>query len=41
VNGISVIAKTAEIFVKLRTSVSRRSNFARPPDKALREFLDR
>jgi Asp/Glu/hydantoin racemase len=39
VNGISVIAKTAEIFIKLRTSVSRRSNFARPPDKALREFL--
>ncbi len=39
VNGISVLAKTAEIFVKLRTSVSRRSNFARPPDKALREFL--
>jgi allantoin racemase len=39
VNGISVIAKTAEIFIKMRTSVSRRSNFARPPDKALREFL--
>jgi allantoin racemase len=39
VNGISVIAKTAEIFVRMRTSVSRRSNFARPPDKALREFL--
>jgi allantoin racemase len=39
VNGISVIAKTAEIFIKMRTSVSRRSNFATPPDKALREFL--
>ena len=39
VNGISVLAKTAEIFVKMRTAVSRRSNFARPPDKALREFL--
>jgi allantoin racemase len=39
VNGITVIAKTAEMFIKMRTSVSRRSNFARPPDKALREFL--
>ncbi len=39
VNGITVIAKSAEMFVKMQASVSRRSNFARPPDKALREFL--
>ena len=39
VNGISVIAKTAEMFIRMQTAVSRRSNFARPPDKALREFL--
>lgn len=39
VNGITVLAKTAEIFVKMRFSVSRRSNFAKPPEKALREFL--
>jgi allantoin racemase len=40
VNGITVLAKTAEMYIKLRTSVSRRSNFAKPPDKALREFLE-
>jgi Asp/Glu/hydantoin racemase len=44
VNGITVIAKTAEMAIKLRriagTSVSRRSNFARPPEKALKEFLE-
>jgi Asp/Glu/hydantoin racemase len=39
VNGITVIAKTAEMFVKMKTRVSRRSNFVRPPDKALQEFL--
>jgi Asp/Glu/hydantoin racemase len=39
VNGITVIAKSAEMFIKMQTSVSRRSSFARPPDKALREFL--
>jgi allantoin racemase len=39
VNGITVIAKTAEMFVKMNTRVSRRSNFVRPPDKALQEFL--
>ena len=44
VNGITVIAKTAEMVIKLRrisgTGVSRRSNFARPPEKALKEFLE-
>ena len=40
VNGMTVIAKTAEMFVRIRASVSRRSNLARPPEKALREFLD-
>jgi Asp/Glu/hydantoin racemase len=40
VNGITVLAKTAEIFIKMRTGVSRRSNFAIPPDKALKEFLE-
>ncbi|MGH8669491.1 MAG: aspartate/glutamate racemase family protein [Burkholderiales bacterium] len=39
VNGITVIAKTAEIYIKMHTSVSRRSNFAKPPEKALKEFL--
>jgi allantoin racemase len=40
VNGITVLAKTAEMFVKMRFSVSRRSNFAKPPEKALNEFLE-
>ena len=44
VNGITVIAKTAEMAIKLRklsgSGVSRRSNFAKPPEKALREFLE-
>jgi len=44
VNGMSVIAKAAEMAVKLRRDcgigVSRRSNFARPPEKALREFME-
>jgi hypothetical protein len=43
VNGITLIAKSAELAVKLRklgmAKVSRRSNFASPPDKALKEFL--
>jgi len=42
-NGITLIAKSAELAVKLRklgmAKVSRRSNFASPPDKALKEFL--
>jgi allantoin racemase len=40
VNGITVIAKTAEMWVKMKASVSRRSNFVKPPEKALREFLE-
>jgi allantoin racemase len=44
VNGITIIAKSAEMAIKLRklghTGVSRRSNFAKPPDKALKEFLE-
>jgi hypothetical protein len=28
------------MFVKMGFSVSRRSNFAKPPEKALREFLE-
>ena len=44
VNGITLIAKSAEMAVKLRrqagmSRLSRRSNFAKPPDKALKEFL--
>ena len=44
VNGITVIAKTAEMLIKLRKlgagKVSRRSNFMHPPEKALKEFLE-
>lgn len=45
VNGITLIAKTAEMAVKLRRQAgmfapSRRSNFAKAPEKALKEFLD-
>jgi allantoin racemase len=44
VNGITLIAKSAEMAVKLRTlgsgRVSRRSNFVKPPEKALKEFLE-
>ena len=44
VNGITVIAKSAEMAVKLRqhgsAKVSRRSNFVHPPEKALKEFLE-
>ena len=43
-NGITLIAKSAELAVKLRklgmAKVSRRSNFASPPEKALKEFLE-
>ena len=44
VNGITLIAKSAEMAVKLRRqegmfTPSRRSNYAKPPDKALKEFL--
>lgn len=44
VNGITVIAKSAEMAIKLRKHgagvISRRSNFVKPPEKALREFLE-
>jgi Asp/Glu/hydantoin racemase len=44
VNGITLIAKSAEMAVKLRKhgagKVSRRSNFVHPPEKALKEFLE-
>ena len=44
VNGITLIAKAAEAAIKLRriagmAAVSRRSNYAKPPEKALKEFL--
>jgi allantoin racemase len=42
-NGMTVIAKAAEMAVKLKQhgiAVSRRSNFARAPEKALKEFLE-
>jgi allantoin racemase len=44
VNGISLIAKAAEVAIKLRRdagmfAVSRRSNYAHPPEKSLKEFL--
>ena len=44
VNGVTLIAKSAELGIKLRklgmAKVSRRSNFVKPPDKALKEFLE-
>lgn len=44
VNGMTITAKTAEMIVKLRKAggyaISRRSNFAKPPEKALKEFLE-
>ena len=44
VNGMAVIAKSAEMAVKLKRdagiAVSRRSNYARPPEKALKEFME-
>jgi len=45
VNGVTLIAKSAEMAIKLRRAagmfaVSRRSNFAKPPEKALKEFLE-
>ena len=44
VNGMTVIAKSAELAVKLKRdagiAVSRRSNYARPPEKALKEFME-
>ena len=45
VNGVTLAAKTAELAVRMREqagmfAVSRRSNYAKPPEKALKEFLD-
>jgi Asp/Glu/hydantoin racemase len=45
VNGVTLIAKTAEMAIRLREqagmfAVSRRSSYVKPPDKALREFLE-
>ena len=45
VNGITLVAKAAEMAVRLRrdcgmAQVSRRSNYAKPPEKALKEFLE-
>ena len=44
VNGVTLIAKSAELAIKLRKQgmfkVSRRSNFVKPPEKALKEFLE-
>ena len=44
VNGVTLVAKTAEMAIKLRKHgmfhVSRRSNFVHPPEKALKEFLE-
>jgi hypothetical protein len=44
VNGITLIAKSAEMAIKLRqlgaSRVSRRSNLVKPPEKALTEFLE-
>jgi Asp/Glu/hydantoin racemase len=45
VNGMTVIAKSAEMAIKLKRdagiAVSRRSNYAPPPEKALQEFIER
>jgi len=43
-NGLTLVAKAAEMAIKLRrdagmAAVSRRSNYAHPPAKALKEFL--
>ena len=44
VNGVTLIAKSAELAIKLRKlgmfKVSRRSNYVKPPEKALKEFLE-
>lgn len=43
VNGLLVLAKTAEMAIRLRALgepwISRRSNYARPPEQALENFL--
>ncbi len=45
VNGVTLLAKTAEMAIRLRKSsgmfaVSRRSSYVKPPEKALKEFLE-
>jgi Asp/Glu/hydantoin racemase len=44
VNGVTLVAKTAEMAIKLRQQgmfrFSRRSNYVKPPEKALKEFLE-
>src|SRR5262249_631780 len=44
VNGVTLIAKSAELAIKLRrlgmAKVRRRSNYVKPPEKALKEFLE-
>ena len=45
VNGVTLLAKSTEMAIRLREkygmfAVSRRSNYAHPPEKALKEFLD-
>ena len=45
VNGVTLLAKSTEMAIRLREktgmfTVSRRSNYARPPEKALKEFLE-
>jgi Asp/Glu/hydantoin racemase len=44
VDGLAVVAKAAEMAIQLRElgglAVSRRSNYAHPPDKALMEYLE-
>ena len=44
VNGVTLVAKTAEMAIRLRQQgmfkVSRRSNYGKPPEKALKEFLE-
>jgi Asp/Glu/hydantoin racemase len=44
VNGVTLVAKTAEMAIRLRPhgmfKVSRRSNYVHPPEKALKEFLE-
>ena len=45
VNGVTLAAKTAELAVRMREksgmfAVSRRSNYVKPPEKALKEFLE-
>jgi Asp/Glu/hydantoin racemase len=44
INGVTLVAKTAEMAVRLREHgmfrVSRRSNYVKPPEKALKEFLE-